>query len=114
MSEPSPDHVTCVSHDETCWVGVVNAPQGGLSYQHRFEGETPSEVLRSAADALDLTGAEKVMVVVERVALEDSPKIADLLVRYREAREVQEDGAVVAAALRAELAELGIDAEARR
>lgn len=88
-----PDHVTCVSHDEVCWVGVVNAPQGGLNYTHRFEGATPSEVMRSAADSLDLSGAEQVMVAIERVALEDGPRMADLKARLDEACNERDDAA---------------------
>lgn len=56
---------------EVCWEAVVKAPQGGPVYTHHFEAgpnETPSDLLRSIADALDLSAADGVQISIGRVA----------------------------------------------
>lgn len=48
------------------WFGRVRAPQGGPVYAHEFDGVTPGDILRQAADALDLTGADEVTLHMTR------------------------------------------------
>lgn len=46
------------------WEATVRAPQGGPIYVHHFEGDTPSNMFREIAEALDLTRADSVEVTM--------------------------------------------------